>query len=379
MNILIIGGGMITQEVILPSVEIFFNRHGKGDLLIASRRAQTLNTIETAFPSLSFQGWPKSGTDPDGWKKALDALKPPAAVIVATPDDFHTQPVIESIQRGFDCIVEKPLCLTRADALLIRDTADSHNAYVYTDYHKRHDNALRALKYRYDHGEMGEVLTSSAYIEERREMPLITFARWCERSSPFEYIGCHYVDLFHYITGLKPKTLIAFGQKNLLPIRGKDAFDAVEALIEWENGSVQYVQTSWVLPDGNPNLTNQGFQMTCTEGEFRADNADRNSNFVTQSHGYERFNPYFCKPYTDWDDPERTKWEGYGIESLLQPLEDILGLTSSSQKERKERIATFERTRPLPRQALIATSVIEAVRISLAKGNEKVSLEKVCD
>ncbi|HNQ35799.1 MAG TPA: Gfo/Idh/MocA family oxidoreductase, partial [bacterium] len=265
----------------------------------------------------------------------------------------------------------------------IAAAAEDKAAYVYTDYHKRHDYSIRALRHRYLAGELGEALCASAYIEERREMPLKNFARWAQASNSFDYIGCHYVDVFYYVTGLRPKRVTAYGQKKMLASLGHDIYDAVQALVEWENGAVLYVQTSWVLPDGNPNLTNQGFQMTGTQGEYRADHADRGTNFCTQPSGYDRFNPYFCKPYRDWNHPERIVWEGYGIESVIQPLEDILSLHQSAAglsperrlAKRREILAGLIKTRPLPEQAMVATAVLEAAHRSLAAGSVPVPVE----
>jgi hypothetical protein len=36
---------------------------------------------------------------------------------------------------------------------------------------------------------------------------------WCDKSSPFEYIGVHYVDAYYFITGLKPPRS-CFGKRN---------------------------------------------------------------------------------------------------------------------------------------------------------------------
>ncbi len=381
LNVLVVGGGMISQEVIFPTV-FQQQRLGKvGEVLVASRRGQTIQAIRKQFCGESFRAWPDpanvdpQGSHPEIYKEALKELKMPGAVVVATPDHLHTPVILDAIKAGFDVIVQKPLCLKTAEAREIINAADSSGRYVYTDFHKRHDVALRACQYKYRRGLMGEALCSHAWIEERREMPLKNFSLWAEQSSSFEYIGCHYVDIFYFITGERPRKVIAFGQKKFLPKQGKDAFDAVEAMIEWESGAVQYVQTSWVLPEGNPNLTNQGFQITCTEGEFRADNADRNSNFVTTKEGYQRFNPHFFKPSLDWNDFDRDHWAGYGGESIIQPLEDILKL-HDRPTDRPKLLQEFERTRPVPRQALVATAVVEAVRMSLANGNRPVLLDK---
>jgi len=393
LNVLVVGGGMISQEVIFPTV---FQQRRKGKIQqvsIASRRAATIRQIRQLFPDEAFQPWPDpekvepQASHPKLYKEAIKALEPPGAVIVATPDHLHTEVIVEAIEAGFDVIVEKPLCLKISEARRIRQLADEKAVYVYTDFHKRHDPALRACQYKYRRGMMGEALCCHAWIEERREMPLKNFALWAQHSSSFEYIGCHYVDMFHFITGLRPRKVIAFGQKKLLPKHGKDAYDAVQAVIEWENGAVQYVQTSWVLPDGNPNLTNQGFQITCTEGEFRADNADRNSNFVTTAGGFERFNPHFFKPYVDWDDPSRDYWDGYGGRSIVQPIDDILAIEdrtagmkpTEALAARRGLLERLESTRPLIRQAMLSTAVLEAARLSLRNDSRPVALDENLD
>ncbi len=378
LNVLVVGGGMISAEVILPTVFQARRTGLVGDVNVASRRAQTVLDLRKIFPAEEFTGWPEDkdpqASHPDGYKEAIRKLKQPGCVIVATPDHLHTPVILDALAAGFDVVVQKPLCLRVAEAHRIAVAAAKANRYVYTDYHKRHDKAVRAAKYKYSTGELGEALCGHAWIEERREMPLKVFARWAGASSSFEYIGCHYVDAFHYITGLKPRRVAAFRQHKLLKQLGHAAWDAVQAVVEWENDAAFYVQTSWVLPDSNPNLTNQGFQLTCTQGEYRADNADRNSNFVTQSGGVQRFNPHFFKPYNDWEDPAKTEWVGYGGDSILQPLHDITRLNAVSAAGRRQLIALFEKTRPLPQQALIGTAVNEAVRLSIAHGSRFVVL-----
>ncbi len=390
LNILLVGGGMISEEVILPTI---FQERRKGKIdrvLVATRRPSTILHLREVFPKERFEGYPDprksdpESSHPDCYLEALDDLREPGVVVVATPDHLHTDVVLRSIEHGFDCIVEKPLCLKTADAHAIIRKASEEAAYVYTDYHKRHDKAIRAAKYRYMRGDLGEMLHGHAWIEERREMPLEVFGRWCEQSSPFEYIGVHYVDAYYFITGLKPVRVIAFGQKKFLPQKGKDAFDAVQAVIEWEGGSVLFVQTSWVLPDSNPNLTNQGLQLTGTEGTYTADHANRNCNFVTTRGGVETYNPYFFKPYPDWDDPQRVEWAGYGADSIVQPIDDILrihartrGLSSAQAKAvRRRMLRKLKKIRPLPEQALIGTAVNEAVRLSIAKGSVPVVFDE---
>jgi predicted dehydrogenase len=386
LNVLVVGGGMISEEVVIPTV-FQERKRGKVDrVVVASRRPATISHLREVFKDEDFDGLPEGDPEsshPDCYKEALAALEKPGVVIVATPDHLHTGIILDAIDHGFDCIVQKPLCLKTADAHAIIDKAGESAAYVYTDYHKRHDKAIRAAKYRYIHGGLGEMLHGHAWIEERREMSLEVFKRWCESSSPFEYIGVHYVDAYYFITGLKPVRVVAFGQKKFLPRHEKDAFDAVQAVVEWEDGSVLFVQTSWVLPDSNPNLTNQGLQLTGTEGTYTANHADRNINFVTTQGGTETYNPYFFKAFPDWDDPRETEWVGYGGDSIIQPMDDILRMhehtVGMSEKDAKaarlKMLGELKKVRPLPEQALVGTAANEAVRMSISNGSAAVRFE----
>jgi D-galacturonate reductase len=378
LSALIVGGGMITEQVVLPTL-LQQQRHGVIDeITLVSRRAATIKRLQEVFPH-RFAGIPDpASTDPekshpDSFREVIRKLPKPGVVIVATPDHVHTPVILAAIEAGHHVIVEKPLCLKVKEVHQIRDAARERGIYVLTDYHKRHDPAVRGAKYKFRQGELGQMLHGHAWIEERREIPLKYFARWCDQSSPFEYIGVHYVDAYYFITGLKPRRLVAFGQKKLLPKHGKDAFDAVQATIEWEDGSVFWVQTAWVCSEHNSALTNQGLQLLGTEGEYWADHKARSCHFVTQKNRYEDYNPNFFKTFDSWDTQAEFDVAGYGYESIVQGIRDVarlyhettdLGPTRALER-RQQLIATLETKRALPSQALIGTAVNEAVRLSI--------------
>lgn len=388
LNVLVIGGGMITKQVILP-VLIQEKKKGKiSSIAVATRRKKTIDELRFLFPQTQIKGYPeKKDEEPDSWKTALKETEKPSLAIIATPDDLHAEMCLMAINEGFDVIVQKPLCLKTSDAKEILISSREKASYVFTDFHKRHDLALRALQYKYRRGEMGHALCCHAWHEQKREIPLKIFRNWCERSSPLEYLGTHYVDMFYFVTGLKPVSVIAKGQKNLLVSLGINTYDACQAFITWENDAVMYIQTSWILPDSNPCLSNQGLQMTCTQGEFRADNANRNSNFSTTKSGYEIFNPYFFKPYIDWDNPETDTYLGYGADSIIQAIDDCIKILEETSglnekqafEKKKEILLEMEKTRPLPAQAIVSTSVIEAGRLSMLKNGRPVFIDKNFD
>lgn len=390
LPVLVVGGGMISQEVILPTLFQERRRGKVGEVLVASRRAETISAIQKLFPNEAFRGYPDptrtkaDASCPDIYKQALRDLPERGAVIVATPDHLHTPVVLEAIRAGRHCVVQKPLCLKVAEAHRILRAARQKGIYVLTDYHKRHDRAIRAARYKFRRGELGEMLHGHAWIEERREMPLHYFARWCDKSSSFEYLGVHYADAYYFITGLLPKRVVAFGQKKLLPKLGKDAYDAVQATIEWQDGSVLWIQTSWVCSEHQTALTNQGLQLSGTEGEYWADHKNRNLYFCTQERGFEHFNPDFFKTYDDWDDDSQVQHVGYGYDSIVQGLNDLraieqatLGMSPAKAfVKRKAMLAALEAHRALPSQALIGTAINEAVRLSVESGSRFVTFDK---
>ncbi len=379
-DVLVVGGGMISREVILPTV-FQEQKYGRiGSVSISSLTSGIIKELKGMFPD--FRGYPdperypEDEAQPEMFKQAIRDLPQDGVVIVATPDHFHTPVIRAAIEEGRHVVVEKPLCLKVEDAHSIIEAAKVKGIYVLTDYHKRHDRSVRAARYRYRKGELGEMLHGHAWIEEPKYMALDVFRDWCEKSSPFEYIGVHYADAYYFITGLKPKRLVAFGQKKFLPTKGKDAYDAVQATIEWEDGSVFFIQTSWVNNPGNSAMTNQGLMLLGTMGEYWGDHKDRNTHFVTGENGYEDYNPNFFKQYDSWDYPGETDNVGYGYDSIVQGINDIRRISSETEgmdeskalKARRSMLSEMEQTRGLPGQALIGVAVNNAVRMSADAG-----------
>ncbi len=391
MNVLLIGGGMISQEVILPTLLQERLRGVIGDVHVSALNANIIKQCEDLFPGGQFYGYPDPTTYPAAenhptlYREAMAKLGDHGIVIVATPDHLHTNMTLEAIENGFDVIVMKPLCLKVNEAHQIIELAEQKKRYVATDYHKRLDRAVRLARYRVRRGDLGEMLHGHAWIEEPKYMPLKYFGLWAEKSSPFEYIGVHYVDAWYFITGLTPTRVAAWGQKKYLPSQGSDAYDAVQAVVEWNDGSVLWIQTSWVCSDKNSAMTNQGLQISGTLGEYWADHKFRNLHILSENDGFQQINPNFFKHYDSWEKDDDVEYVGYGFESISRWLRDIhrLHLDTEGMTEaealafREKQLKHWEGgQRPLPRQALIGVAVNDAVRMSLANNNHYVIFDE---
>jgi len=391
VDVLVIGGGMICEDAVLPTIFQQRRRGNVGRVAIVSLNSGIISRLREVFPDEQFEGvpdpekYPPDKDMPTEYMRLLEELGEHGLVYVTTPDHLHTRMVLDSISAGHDVVCMKPLCLKVNEAWQIIEAAREHGAYVFTEYHKRRDRAVRALRYRYRRGDLGEALYGHAWIEEPKYMPLDKFKLWAERSSPFEYIGTHYADVYYYVTGLKPRRVVAFGQKKFLPAQGSDAYDAIQAVIEWEDGSAFWIQTSWVCPNSNAQMTQQGLMFQGTKGEYKSDHADRNCYFVTDEGGFEHYNPNFMKPFDDWDDGGGTDWTGYGYESNSRGILDVQRLLRATEGKspeqkaaiRREMIGEWEQNglRALPSHALVGVAINEAVRLSVDNGSRFVTFD----
>jgi len=68
------------------------------------------------------------------------------AVLVASPNGTHAQVTLDALAAGAHVLVEKPMCLTVADAELIVDRASDAGRVVQVGYMKRFDAAYEALR-----------------------------------------------------------------------------------------------------------------------------------------------------------------------------------------------------------------------------------------
>src|SRR4029077_15939678 len=99
--------------------------------------------------------------------------------------------------------------------------------------------------------------------------PPSTFQNWitAENSDAFTYIGCHYVDLLHFITGLLPTSVSVYGIRDKFP-NGKEGFLWTDARVIWNNGACLNVQDGLGFPDAAPGTNTQGMMLYCSDGKM---------------------------------------------------------------------------------------------------------------
>lgn len=104
--------------------------------------------------------------DFDGYKKAMDCLKPGDVAIFATPPAFRWVHFGYAIQKGLNVFMEKPVTVdapTTKKLFALADESEKKNLKVGVGLMVRHCQARQELKRRIDGGEIGDLLLLRAY------------------------------------------------------------------------------------------------------------------------------------------------------------------------------------------------------------------------
>jgi predicted dehydrogenase len=102
----------------------------------------------------------------DGYKKAMDCLKPGDVVILTTPPAFRWVMFTYAIEKGLNVFMEKPVTVdgpTTRKMLKLAEAASAKNLKVGVGLMSRHSRALAELAKRIQDGELGDIILLRGY------------------------------------------------------------------------------------------------------------------------------------------------------------------------------------------------------------------------
>jgi Predicted dehydrogenases and related proteins len=102
----------------------------------------------------------------DGYKKAMDCLKPNDVVILTTPLAFRWVHFTYAIQKGLNVFMEKPLTADGPSSkkmLKLAEDATAKNLKVGVGLMSRHSRAMQELHQRIQDGEIGDIILLRGY------------------------------------------------------------------------------------------------------------------------------------------------------------------------------------------------------------------------
>lgn len=394
IDVLLVGGGMISHDQILPSLYQLQRDGAVGSITVCARRSGTLRRLaeaadlRAAFPECRFDTVPaleepEDRLFPESYREAIGRLAPHQLVVVAVPDHMHLPVIDEALQADQHLLVVKPLVLHYSEAKAVEEQARARGLFVGVEYHKRFDRRALDARRLHDEGRFGELRCGEARLFEPYYYRYSNFQSWFtkENSDPFTYVGCHYVDQVYFITGLRPVEVSLRGVEGTFP-NGNEAYMWSAGRVVWENGAVLNVLNGLGYPDEGGSWNDQGMQLYF-EGTDRAGAILHDDRFRGVSHAYadDRDGPTFRLVNPDYF--RLVPWQGEGLRPVGYGFDSVAGLvdaaratnrTAASANSAEEALETRRRfLQEVDRRRLLATPgnsfinelVIEAGRWSI--------------
>ncbi|MFH0920148.1 MAG: Gfo/Idh/MocA family oxidoreductase [Fibrobacterota bacterium] len=405
--VVIVGGGMITQVQILPSIYQLQRLGAVGEIAVSALNGAPLKTLaddasfKKAFPGQTFTPYPDFTKGdlqkpyPELFKEVLSKLPARSAVVVALPDQLHYGAVKEALNAGHHVCCVKPLVLTYTQAAEIEELAFSKGLLVGIEYHKRFDDRSLIARRRYRAGLFGEFRLGQARLIEPWYYRHSNFQNWCtvENSDAFSYVACHYIDLVTFITGLKPVAVSVYGLVEPWP-NGKKGFLWTDGRVLFDNGACLNVQNGFGYPDVGPGGNTQGLMMHFngkTDGGF----LEHYDSFRGVKHSliekgkdpgdtfYNETNPDYFQMVEAGGGALRPVGYGYrSIEFIVGQMnrinDEIAGLSSAEQLKKAQAIlkqVDDDGIMATPKNSAYNELVMEAGRLSITCGGREAVIE----
>jgi len=389
LNILVIGAGMYVcgrgtdgYGTILPALYRARRENLAGSIKIAATSARSTKALGEKIRGLDAlfgfgmnpELYPKTGSNRQAYRKALQEDRKPDCAIVSVPDHLHFEITADLIKRGIHCLVVKPLAPVVSEVKELIRLAEAGGVYGAVEFHKRYDRSNLKLKDVIRQGRIGKPLYFIVEYSQRKSIPLVMFRDWVRHTNILQYLGIHYIDIIYFATGAIPRRVLAVGQKDFLLRQGVDTFDAIQCVIEWEMGNnhrfTSAVLTNWIDPERTSAMSDQKIKVIGTKGRYEADQKRRGITVITDDRGMEEPNPDFSAFYGTGKD-EGISFQGYGPESILRFLEDVRSIKTKALKP-----VDLEGKRPTFRDALVPTAILEAANRSLGANGKWMDIKQ---
>lgn len=407
-EVVVVGGGMITYDLILPSLYHLQRTGIVGEIKVCALNSAPLKALKSskeikeAFPGQDFIAFPPENEAddmkfPELYKEVIAGMKSRQLVVVAMPDQLHYPVVIEALKHNQHVLCVKPLVLKYEQAAEIEKIAYEKGLFVGVEYHKRFDRRSLMAKRSYELGHFGEFVMGEAKLIEPYYYRSSNFQNWftCDKTDPFVYIGCHYVDLVYFITGLKPIEVSVSGVKGKFP-NGNKAYMWAHGRVRFENDALLSITDGLGYPDQAAGSNDQSLQMFF-EGEGKTGMIKHNDQFRGVEHSYlegigcggSHFN------YVSPDFYKLVPWEGkgykpigYGYESVAASVtmayhieNEVNGMPENESLIKRRAILKETDKKGIiatPANSYINELVVEAARISILSDGLPVTIEYGC-
>jgi predicted dehydrogenase len=176
------------------------------------------------------------------------------AVIVSTPEQQHTQPILKALELGKPVLVEKPIGFSLREADQILDTLHATKGELRVGYSRRYKECFLRAKEQMLQGRLGKVVGGMARVYNSRAQAFAILKR-DPHATPVLDVLTYYVDLMcWFLDGNRPVEVVARGQHGIFKEAGYGAQDVTWAILTFADGAVINLGISYALPARYPTL-----------------------------------------------------------------------------------------------------------------------------
>jgi len=204
----------------------------------------------------------------------LCALKEIDAVSVVSPENQHLKPVEAAAQAGKHILLEKPVAYSVSDAQMMIEAARRAGTILMPGHLLRFETKYALIREALDHGELGAVVS----IQARRNRTKANFKKYA-RAHPIFAVAVHDIDLLLWYAQSKVRRVRGY-QRN---IQGGAVPDVVWGIIEFSNGVLGIIETTWLTPDAAGVFSSDALQLITDKGVARLDLVDGGLSFWLES------------------------------------------------------------------------------------------------
>jgi predicted dehydrogenase len=190
-------------------------------------------------------------------------------VTVAVPHNLHAPVALKCIAAGKHTILEKPMCITVAEATSMIEAAKKSRVMLSVFHNRRWDGDFKALKEVIDRGFIGKVYQIEAYLGGYGH-PGTWWRAYKDISGGALYDwGAHFID---WLLNLVPEKMTGvMGVSQKLVWKDVTNEDDVRAIIRFESGATADFQQSYIAMAGKPRLRILGTKGAILDGDKHFD------------------------------------------------------------------------------------------------------------
>lgn len=186
-----------------------------------------------------------STTDPE----VLLARPEITAVIVATAENEHVEPILGAVELGVPLFIEKPLATDPVESARVLAAIEAGGVDAVVGYTQRFRRRFQVVKQRLRDGQVGEVTSVVTRAFMNRMVPDATLRKTEERSTltPMVVSGTHSLDMTLWLMeGKTPVEVYARSADLVLASLGTK--DSTFGVFTMDDGAIWSMNISWALP-----------------------------------------------------------------------------------------------------------------------------------